>query len=82
MNFPEPPEEDSPDLTDAEIQQAVLTTDSSDLAQKVAAVIKANNLRVALEAHELRKRKPHVYWRVRFVGGPTLVFQVDWLQSR
>jgi hypothetical protein len=84
MNFPEIPEDDSPDLTDEEVERAVLTSNTDDLSRKVVADLRGNP-GTQLETHELRRRKPHLYWRVK-LKTPTgedrsIIFQADWLQQ-
>lgn len=85
-----PPEENSPDLTDEEVSQAVPTTSESEFTKLVAAELTPGHAsvgkgdaRYALHKHELRRRTPNLYWRV-YLGCPgepdkVLVYQVDWL---
>ena len=78
------PEEDSPDLTDEEVQTAVATDNTGDLSRRLGTFLRESP-GTQLEAHELRRRKPHLYWRVK-LKTPTgedqsLIFQADWLQQ-
>lgn len=82
-----PADEDSADLTDAEIEGAVETTDSNHFVQSLEEAIRPNirpNVAAAVQSYELRKRKPHLYCRARVAldGEPdkVLLFRVDWLQ--
>jgi hypothetical protein len=79
------PEEDSPDLTDEEIERAVPTDGPRDISRGVLADFQESP-GIQLEGHELRRRKPHLYWRVKLLsaaGVPrTLIFQADWLQQK
>lgn len=81
-----PADEDSPDLTDGEIEGAVETVDSNDFVRAIEEAIRPlirPNVSSAVTGHELRKRKPHLYCRTRMAidGEPdkVLVFRVDWL---
>lgn len=83
-----PPEEDSLDLTDAEIAAAVETKDSTDFIRLLEENIRPYlrpNVAGAIKSHELRRRKPHLYCRTRLAldGEPdkVLLFRVDWLQN-
>lgn len=86
-----PPEEDSEDLTDEEIENAIETESEDDMAKKVVAELSPghaslgkSDARYALHRQELRRRKPHLYNRVSLccAGEPdkVLVYRVDWLQ--
>ncbi len=81
-------EEDSPDLTDEEIAVAVETTDSNSFVSALEEAIRPMirpNVAAAIQSHELRKRKPHLYCRTRVAldGEPdkVLLFRVDWLKD-
>jgi hypothetical protein len=80
----DPPEEDSPDLTDEEIERAIFTKDDKELARILTDTIKRNR-NFALKDHELRRRGRHLYWRATLVANQepnkVLVFSVDWLQG-
>lgn len=77
------PEEDSKDLTEDEVLRAVVTSDTQDISRLVVEELKAHP-GTQLEGHDLRRQKPHLYWRVRLVDpdGTTrsLMFQADWLK--
>jgi hypothetical protein len=86
-----PPEEDSEDLTDEEIQRAIETQNEDDMAKLIArelspgvASLGKADARYALHRQELRRRRPHLYNRVSLccAGEPdkVLVYRVDWLQ--
>lgn len=82
-----PPEEDSEDLTDAEIASAEVTEDANHFVKVLEETLRPMvrpNVGGAIQAYELRRRKPHLYCRTRinFHGEPdkVLVFRVDWLQ--
>lgn len=82
------PDEDSPDLTDEEIAGAVDTSDSNAfvkaLEEEIRPLIRPN-VAAAIQSHELRKRKPHLYCRTRVAldsePDKVLLFRVDWLQN-
>jgi hypothetical protein len=80
----DPPREDSPDLTDEEVERAVFTKDSTELARLLTEVMQRNR-EFALTEHALRRRGEHLYARVKLVANKepnkVLVFQVDWLQG-
>jgi len=81
---PQIPDEDSEDLTEDEVAQAIPTEDTHALSQRIVAVLRESP-GTQLEKHELRRRKPHLYWRAR-LRKPTgeevvLVFVTDWLQQ-
>lgn len=75
-----PPQEDSDDLSDEEIEGAMDSETSSDVAQRVRQEILDSAFRV--KAHELRRRGEDLFWRVRLVSGAVekvLVFRANWL---
>lgn len=75
-----PPKEDSEDLSDEEIEGAMASETSSDIAQRVRREILETPFRV--KAHELRRRGEELFWRVRLVSGAVekvLVFRANWL---
>ena len=76
------PEDDSADLLDEEVERAIETKDTTDLSKKIVAYLQEHPGE-QLNSHELRRRKPHLYWRSKILpptGEPhTIVFQVDWL---
>ncbi len=84
-----PADEDSPDLTDEEIEGATPTTDSNDFVRAIEEAVRPlvrPNVNSALTGHELRRRNPHLYCRTRVAvdGEPdkVLLFQVDWLLQK
>lgn len=77
----EPPKEDSNDLTDDEVAQAVPTRSYGELAKLLT-----DELRrcpgVGVKAHERRRRGEDLFWRTRLTGAEperVLVFKVNWL---
>lgn len=86
LSLEPPPPEDSEDLTDVEVAHAVPTTDRRDLAHRIATALRISGPEFSLKGHELRRRKPHLYWRVRLVSAEepdrVLVFRADWLGDR
>lgn len=80
------PEEDSPELRDDEVAQAVPTGKLDDLVPLMNRHICPRcGKKVAVEGHKLLRRKPHLFWQVRFkctTGHPSaLLFQTTWLQG-
>jgi hypothetical protein len=81
----EMPEEDSEDLTNMEILEAVPTSEVDDVIRHLQAkkcpACAARNL---VAGHALRRRAPHLYWRVglRCANGHELqvTFQTDWIK--
>jgi hypothetical protein len=80
------PNEDSEDLTDAEIEAAIVTNDSNDFVRHLEETIRPlgrPNVAAAIQKHQLRRRKPHLYCRTLIAvdGEPdkSILFQVDWL---
>ncbi len=80
----DPPKEDSPDLEDAEVERAIFTKDTDELARLLTDEIRRNH-HFVMKKHELRRRGEHLYSRVTLVANKepdkVLVFQVDWLQG-
>ena len=85
-----PPNQDSEDLTDHEVSEAIITGDEkefhnllfTELRPGVASMGKGD-ARYALHRTELRRRGDDLYWRV-YLGCPgepdkILVYQVNWL---
>ena len=62
--------EDSEDLTDAEIESA---TPLSNVSGMVRLILKQTcpvcSWALAPHAHQLRRRKPHLYWRIPMTCG-------------
>lgn len=81
-NIDPPPKEDSPDLTDEEIERAIPTGDSSDLARHIIEELRHSN-GFAVSRYENRRRGERLFLRVRLVApkepDKVLVFSVDWL---
>ena len=73
-----PPDEDSPDLTDEELVNVIVTTDAEDFTTKVS-----EELRIAapVKAYrfERRYRNGITYSRVRLDSGESLLFETGWL---
>lgn len=80
----DPPREDSPDLTDEHVEQAVITKDADDLASLICEDIKESGGKFPLQGHELKRRGEHLYWLSRLVcvGEPdrVLIYRTDWLE--
>lgn len=79
----DPPKEDSPDLSDDEVEAAVETKGMEDLAKLIAQEV-AHDSSFVVSGHELRRRGDSLYWRARLVGAEgepdkVLVYKVDWL---
>lgn len=79
----DPPTEDSPDLTDDEIEQAVDTKGMEDLARLIAQEHR-HDPDFIVAGHELRRRGEDLFWRVRYSGpdpepDKVLVFKVNWI---
>lgn len=81
----EPPTEDSEDLTDEQIAQAVATERAGDFSMKLPRDHSCQTCRLDVKyAHALRRRVPHLYSRTIATcpNGHTraFVFIVDWLK--
>lgn len=74
------PEEDSSDLLDEEIATAIPTTNLEDLVYQMMSWLRTVGPDPEIQAHELRRHDPHVYWRVRTPQG-TLCLLADWLTA-
>ena len=72
----EPPDDDSDDLTDEELENSIEALDQADLVKKLKAEMSSDEKAYRFER---RFRSPHQYMRVRLDSGKTLLFQVDWL---
>lgn len=74
--------EDSVDLTDAEVGNAIATSSEQHLARHLTEALTSG---CSLGVREIRRRRPHLYLRCLMVcpGGPpkVLVYCVDWLQK-
>lgn len=78
------PEGESEDLTNAEILSAVATGQASDIVKHLAGqTCRECKSRLVVAGHALRRRSPHLYWRVSArcaYGHPVrLTYQTDWL---
>lgn len=79
----DPPKEDSADLTDEEIAQAIVTTSHKELAQHLIEELRRRD-GLVVKSHELRRRGENLFWRTHLVFTPdepdrVLLFRVDWL---
>lgn len=72
----DPPLEDSPDLTEEEVAQAIGTTSVEDL---VAAVKRKLTPGEAVARYELRRQGENLYFRVRLAADRVLTFRTNWL---
>ena len=78
------PEEDSEDLTDEEIASAIPSTGTDDI---VAGIMVPGcsecGGKVRILSHDLRRRKPHLYWRATVECGQNhrtaRLFEADWI---
>ena len=82
----EPPEEDSPDLTDAEVLGAAEVAGAADLVKHIQGAKCDQCLGpVSVNGHALRRRAPHLYWRILLVcrsgHHSSQVFQTDWVRG-
>lgn len=75
----DPPKEDSPDLTDEQVDAAIVTTGVQDLFTHWARLSNGPP-----SEHKLLRRGDNLYWRITASGqGPNnvLVFQANWLET-
>lgn len=76
-----PSEEDSPDLTDEEVESARVSKDVTDFVKTLYEEARASEGRI--RGHELRRRAPYLYSRTRiaFPTGPdrVIMFRLEWL---
>jgi hypothetical protein len=86
LDFQSVPDDDSPDLTDEEVEGAIPTRDSNDFVRNLEELIRPlirPNVSASIKSHELRRRKPHLYCRTCLAidGEPdkVVLFQLDWL---
>lgn len=80
-----PPEEDSEDLSDEEIAGSTDTSSSEGVVEGLKDLVCAVcHQALLLRKHELRRRAPSLYWRVRLAceqGHETgRLFRVSWLR--
>lgn len=87
--MPQPmPEEDSRDLSDDDIGRAIQTGGLDDIVSIIGPLrglaCRVCGLGFQEVGHELRRRAPHLYWRVTSKcrsGHPvSTVFQTDWVR--
>ena len=76
--------EDSADLSQAEIDQAVAAPNVELVIAQLRRCFVCGG-RLEISSHELRRKDPHHYWRIRLnckVGHKsTRLFRVDWLHD-
>lgn len=81
-------EEDSPDLSDAEIEGAILAPKADSVVEflkKTSCTEEGCSAAIIPVSHALKRRKPSMFWKVhlRCASGHnrTLVFRVPWLPA-
>jgi hypothetical protein len=81
-------EEDSPDLSDAEIESAILAPETATVVKflKEATCTKEGcSAAVVPTSHALKRRKPSMFWKVHLRcergHNRALVFRVPWLPA-
>ena len=90
--IPPPEEEDSPDLSDQEVESATNTSSDKELARLLVqalspgeASVDKGTARYVLARQEVRRRRPHLYLRSLLVcpGEPpkVLVYRIDWMDQ-
>lgn len=75
----EPPDEDSDDLTDEEVQAAIETSGQDDMMAKLKAEMEKHGPSTKAYRFERRIRESVQYMRVYLESGSTLMFKVDWI---
>jgi hypothetical protein len=86
--FSPPPEENSPDLTDLEIANAIPTNSEVDVVQEHSkfSYCSVCSQPVRLVGNAIRRRIPHLFWRMKFECPQghegSRVFQIDWVGQR
>lgn len=77
-----PPPEDSEDLTNEEVEGAVVTASAADLGKHIIEEIRRRE-GLTVKCHELRRRGADLFWRTRLVLATeperVLIFRVNWL---
>jgi RNase P subunit RPR2 len=78
--------EDSPDLTDDEVQKALPVNNAQELVKRIQNVLCSEcSSAMLVQGHALRRRNPHIYWRVSFLckNGHNLsrLYQTDWVKG-
>jgi len=81
----DPPQEDSEDFSQEEVQRATVTTDADDLVNKIMHQVRGStDSKFAVKSHELRRRDNHMFCRLRLVAthepDKVLVYQIDWVK--
>lgn len=76
MDLDQPPQEDSPDITDEAVLKARVTGSVDDLTKLLKT--EAGTV-IAKVRYDFRRRAPHLYVQVWLNGNPLLI-QVDWLK--
>lgn len=81
-----PPEEDSTDLSDQEIQSALPTSGVSDIVTALRSTpCSTCGLMTQIAKHSIRRRLPHLYWRVDLVcrneHSTKKTFCADWIKG-
>jgi len=85
-----PPEEDSEDLMDEEVEHSIETDSEADLAKKIAAELSPGHAsigkgdaRYSLHKQELKRKQGHIYCRTSLCcpdePDKVLVYRIDWL---
>ncbi len=76
--------EDSPDLTDDEVERAIPALSTTDIAERLGSCPRCGAPSVKVQ-YAVRRRKPHTYWRVSVVcekeHESQLVFRIDYEQE-
>ena len=79
--------EDSPDLTDPEIEGAIPVDLEAELAGKISTTLSQCSVcgkGLVKYRYVLRRRQPHMYWRVTGMCGEhenTILFRADWIRG-
>jgi hypothetical protein len=83
-SFLPPPDEDSKDLTDREISEAIPALSWKDVAKEIVETLRKVGSEFYVSGYEMRRRNGRLYWRTRLIahGEPdiVLVFRADWLK--
>lgn len=82
----QPPEEDSSDLTDADILGAIQTNSVAEIVTALRSIpCKTCSSQVRVMGHAIRRRSPHLYWRVKLLcphqHETHVFFQSDWVKQ-
>lgn len=83
-SFLPPPDEDSKDLTDREISEALPAPSWRDVAKRISETLQEVGSEFHVNGYEMRRKNGSMYWRTRLIahGEPdiVLVFRADWLK--